>query len=29
MIIAQAMRGHFTVIGSNKIFDDYGVKRIW
>lgn len=29
MIIAQAMRGDFTVIGSDKIFDDYGVKRIW
>ena len=29
MIIAQAMRGDLTVIGSDKIFDDYGVKRIW
>ena len=29
MIIAQAMLGDFTVIGSDKIFDDYGVKRIW
>lgn len=29
MIIAQALNGDFTVIGSDKIFDDYGVKRIW
>ena len=29
MIIAQALNRNFTVIGSDKIFDDYGVKRIW
>lgn len=29
MLIAQAMNGNFTVIGSDKIFDDYGVRRIW
>ena len=29
MIIAQALQGDFTVIGSDKIFDDYGVKRVW
>ncbi len=29
MLIAQALVEDFTVIGSDKIFDDYGVKRIW
>ena len=29
MLVAQAMNGNFTVIGSDRIFDDYGVKRIW
>ena len=29
MIIAQALNGGFKVIGSDKAFDDYGVKRIW
>ncbi len=29
MLIAQAMNGDFTVIGFDKIFDDYGVRRIW
>ncbi len=29
MIIAQALNGNFTVIGMDKVFDDYGVKRIW
>lgn len=29
MIIAQALQGDFTVIGSDSIFTDYGVKRIW
>ena len=29
MLIAQALNGGFTVIGSDRIFDDYGVKRIW
>jgi PIN domain nuclease of toxin-antitoxin system len=29
MLVAQAMNGDFTVIGSDKIFDDYGVRRIW
>jgi PIN domain nuclease of toxin-antitoxin system len=29
MLIAQALQGGFTVIGSDQIFDDYGVKRIW
>jgi PIN domain nuclease of toxin-antitoxin system len=29
MLIAQAINGNFTVIGSDKIFDDYGVKRVW
>ena len=29
MLIAQAMDGHLTVIGCDRIFDDYGVKRVW
>lgn len=29
MIIAQALQGDFTVIGSDRIFDDYGVRRVW
>ncbi len=29
MIIAQALNGGFTVIGSDERFDDYGVRRIW
>jgi PIN domain nuclease of toxin-antitoxin system len=29
MIIAQSMNGNFTVVGSDRIFDDYGVKRVW
>ena len=29
MLIAQALQYDFTVIGSDKIFDDYGVKRVW
>ena len=29
MLIAQAMNGNLTVIGSDNRFDDYGVKRIW
>ncbi len=29
MIIAQALSGDFTVIGSDRIFDDYGVRRVW
>lgn len=29
MIIAKALQGDFTVIGTDKIFDDYGVKRVW
>jgi PIN domain nuclease of toxin-antitoxin system len=29
MIIAQALQGGLTIIGSDKVFDDYGVKRIW
>jgi PIN domain nuclease of toxin-antitoxin system len=29
MIIAQALNGDFGVIGSDKLFDQYGVKRIW
>ena len=29
MLVAQALQGDFTVIGSDKIFDDYGVKRVW
>jgi hypothetical protein len=28
MIIAQALNGGFKVIGSDKAFDDCGVKRI-
>jgi PIN domain nuclease of toxin-antitoxin system len=29
MIIAQALEGNLVVVGNDKIFDDYGVKRIW
>lgn len=29
MLIAQALEENLTVIGSDKIFDDYGVERIW
>jgi PIN domain nuclease of toxin-antitoxin system len=29
MLIAQALNGGFTVIGSDSRFDDYGVKRVW
>lgn len=29
MLIAQALQGDFTVIGSDNRFDDYGVKRVW
>jgi PIN domain nuclease of toxin-antitoxin system len=29
MLIAQALEEEFDVIGSDKQFDDYGVKRIW
>jgi PIN domain nuclease of toxin-antitoxin system len=29
MLIAQALNGNFTVIGSDRIFDDYGVRRVW
>ncbi|MDP3851330.1 MAG: type II toxin-antitoxin system VapC family toxin [Luteolibacter sp.] len=29
MIIVQALQGNFTVIGSDKVFDDYGVGRVW
>ncbi len=29
MIIAQALNGEFKVIGTDRIFEDYGVKRIW
>jgi PIN domain nuclease of toxin-antitoxin system len=29
MLIAQALQGDLKVVGSDQIFDDYGVKRIW
>lgn len=29
MLIAQALQGDFTVIGCDRIFEDYGVKRVW
>jgi PIN domain nuclease of toxin-antitoxin system len=29
MIIAQTLHAGFTVISSDKCFDDYGVKRLW
>ena len=29
MLVAQAINGNFTVIGSDRIFDDYGMKRVW
>ena len=29
MLVAQAMNGNFTVIGSDRIFDDYEMKRVW
>ncbi|NJM38541.1 MAG: type II toxin-antitoxin system VapC family toxin, partial [Akkermansiaceae bacterium] len=29
MLIAQALAGKLRVIGSDEIFDHYGVKRIW
>lgn len=29
MLIAQALQGDFTVIGTDKIFEQYGVKRLW
>jgi PIN domain nuclease of toxin-antitoxin system len=29
MIIAQALEGNLVVVGNDKIFDGYGVKRIW
>ncbi len=29
MIIAQALEGGMGVVGSDKIFDEYGVKRVW
>ncbi len=28
-LIAQALEGDFTVIGSDKVFDLYRVKRVW
>ena len=29
MLIAQALNGGFSVIGSDERFDAYGVKRVW
>jgi len=29
MLIAQALRGKFSVIGIDENFDAYGVRRIW
>lgn len=29
MIIAQTSNGNFTVTGVDRIFDDYGLKRVW
>jgi PIN domain nuclease of toxin-antitoxin system len=29
MLIAQALNGRFSVIGSDERFDDYGVIRVW
>ena len=29
MLIAQALNVDFTVISSDKRFDDYGLKRVW
>lgn len=29
MLIAQALRGNFSVIGIDENFDAYGVRRIW
>ncbi len=29
MLIVQALERDFTVIGSDKVFDLYGVKRLW
>ena len=29
MLIAQALVEDLTVIGTDEVFDAYGVKRIW
>jgi PIN domain nuclease of toxin-antitoxin system len=29
MLIAQALTEDFTLVSNEKLFDDYGVKRIW
>ena len=29
MLIAQALVEDLTVIGSDEVFDDYGVRRVW